>query len=292
MKRKIFITITLALMTCSLMSCKATSSKAQAENDAKEVLAADTLVVSRDSCVIKEGNSLICTIRVDYPTEPNDLSKSIRSIINQELTKQYLGNTNGENAKTYKGYNGDLSNGKAVIEQYGKDNFSYLKEQLKDITSIDPRANINMSCEIDIYKAAETDSYITYDCFSYTYLGGAHGSSTNYAINIDKASGKALLQTVDTTQVKALQPLLRKGVLSYLKESDAEVSDSTLNDYLFIDNGIIPMPAFTPSLTKEGVHFIYQQYEIGPYAMGMVNFTINYADIKPFLTKEAEKLLK
>ena len=118
---------------------------------------------------------------------------------------------------------------------------------------------------------------------------------------------------VDTTRVKDLQPILRKGVLSYLNqqsgdenqtaneektgnegqnENEEQITDAQLNDYLFIENGIIPLPSSSPYLAKDGVHFIYQQYEIGPYAMGLVSFTVPLDKIKPYLTAEALKLLK
>ena len=45
-----------------------------------------------------------------------------------------------------------------------------------------------------------------------------------------------------------------------------------------------------PVLTPEGLRFVYQQYEIGPYALGMVEFTVPYADVKSCLTKEAVEL--
>ena len=285
--------IMLAFTTC-LMSCKASSSKAQAENDAKAASkATEELIVTADSCALNEGNDLQCLIKVDYPTEPTEFAKQVRQILNHELTLQYLATVSGEEGK-YTGYQGDLANGKAIIEKYTQDNFQYLKQQLKDIKGVDPRANINMSYEIRLTKKAETDSYVTYNTFAYAFLGGAHGSTTDYSYNIVKSSGKVLTETVDTTKTKDLQPLLRKGILSYLNTNNEgeAITDSTLNDYLFIEKGIIPIPAHTPYLAKDGVHFIYQQYEIGPYAMGMVSFTIPYADIKPYLTEEALHLLK
>ena len=303
MKRTQFAIITLAFSACFLGSCKANSTKAQVANEAsdsvstnnaKEAPAPDTLEVKTDSCTLHEGKTMDATIRVDYPTGTDELSNQVRKILNQKLAEYYLGTTNEEGASKLKAYSGDLSNGKAVIEKYCKDNFQYLKAQMDDIKQYDSRAEVSMSYELNLTKKAETDSYITYNCFSYAYLAGAHGSSFDQSFNIVKSTGKLLTETVDTTQVKKLQPILRKGVLSYLNEYNKEdpVTDKTLNGYLFIENGIIPLPANTPCLTKAGVHFSYQQYEIGPYAMGIVEFTVPYADIKPYLTKEVLQLLK
>ena len=301
MKKKHLSLITLALVASIMMGCKASSTKAQAANDVKEAQAADTLVVSTDSCILQEGEIVQCAISVDYPTEPNELSKNIRTILNEELANLYLGNMNGDQIEKQESYKGDLANGNLVIEKYCKDNFAYLKSQMKDLKDADPRADANMSYDIRLNKEAETDSYVTYHCFSYVYLAGAHGSTFERSFNIVKATGKKLSQVVDTARVKDLQPILRKGVLSYLNqqsgnesqtENEEQITDAQLNDYLFIENGIIPLPSSSPYLAKDGVHFIYQQYEIGPYAMGLVSFTVPLDKIKPYLTGEALKLLK
>ena len=313
MKKQHLSLITLALVASIMMGCKASSTKAQAANDIKEAQAADTLVVNKDSCILQEGKIVQCTISVDYPTEPNELSKNIRAILNEELANLYLGNMNGDEIEKQESYKGDLANGNLVIEKYCKDNFAYLKSQMKDLKEADPRANANMSYDIRLNKEAETDSYVTYHCLSYAYLAGAHGSTFERSFNIVKATGKKLSQVVDTARVKDLQPILRKGVLSYLNqhsgnesqtaneektgnegqnENEEQITDAQLNDYLFIENGIIPLPSSSPYLAKDGVHFIYQQYEIGPYAMGLVSFTVPLDKIKPYLTAEALKLLK
>lgn len=301
MKKKHLSLITLALVASIMIGCKASSTKAQAANDVKEAQAADTLVVSTDSCILQEGEIVQCAISVDYPTEPNELSKNIRTILNEELANLYLGNMNGDQIEKQESYKGDLTNGNLVIEKYCKDNFAYLKSQMKDLKDADPRADANMSYDIRLNKEAETDSYVTYHCFSYVYLAGAHGSTFERSFNIVKATGKKLSQVVDTARVKDLQPILRKGVLSYLNqqsgnesqtENEEQITDAQLNDYLFIENGIIPLPSSSPYLAKDGVHFIYQQYEIGPYVMGLVSFTVPLEKIKPYLTGEAQKLLK
>lgn len=307
MKKKHLSLITLALVASIIMGCKASSTKAQAANDIKEARAADTLVVNTDSCILQEGKIVQCAISVDYPTEPNELSKNIRAILNEELANLYLGNINGDQIEKQESYKGDLANGNLVIEKYCKDNFAYLKSQMKDLKEADPRANANMSYDIRLNKEAETDSYVTYHCLSYAYLAGAHGSTFERSFNIVKATGKKLSQVVDTARVKDLQPILRKGVLSYLNQqsgneslteneektgNEEQITDAQLNDYLFIENGIIPLPSSSPYLAKDGVHFIYQQYEIGPYAMGLVSFTVPLDKIKPYLTAEAQKLLK
>lgn len=134
---------------------------------------------------------------------------------------------------------------------------------------------------------------LTYAVLGYTYLGGAHGSAVDYHVNINKATGKPLTETVDTLKLKELQPILKKGIVSYIAPQDSEVTEKNLKNYLFLgENGLIPIPAHAPYLTPEGVCFKYQQYEIGPYAMGIIEFVVPFKDIKPFLLPEVQKLVK
>ena len=102
---------------------------------------------------------------------------------------------------------------------------------------------------------------------------------------------------VDSTALKALQPILREGVKSYFvdvaKNDGESVSDTDIKDFmdgLFIENGIIPLPAAAPYLSPDGVVFVYGQYEIGAYAIGMPTFTVPYDKIEKYLTPEARRL--
>lgn len=276
------------LLVSSFASCKSGSPKAVEDKEQEKAFATDSIVFEA-----KADSALECKIVVDYPTGDDTLSLGVRNYIAQQLKGLYLPANNPEdnNAQSVC-YKGSLENGKAVVDYYGLGTLDYLKEQQDELLSAIEGEAPSMSFDASIRKTAETKRYVTYECNYYTFLGGAHGSAGSHSANIVKATGEVLGATVDTTKVKAMQPILRKYVLEYLKKGgDTEVTDANLNDYLFIENGIIPIPTFTPSLTEKGVHFVYQQYEIGPYAIGMIDFTVPYAEIKPFMTKEALELI-
>ena len=71
-------------------------------------------------------------------------------------------------------------------------------------------------------------------------------------------------------------------------------TDDALKDMLISVDDVnrIPLPSAAPSFTKKGLAFIYQQYEIAPYAAGMINFDLPYDKVRPYLTKEAAELIK
>ena len=191
-------------------------------------------------------------------------------------------------------YKGDKNDGKALLDFYGKQRSKDMGEEYKDLLEFDNREEEPSPFSFDgsIRLKEEAEKYVTYGIESYVYLGGAHGSSFLREVNIIRETGKVLATSVDTTKTKDMQPILRKGVIEYFKECGEDISDDKLNDMLFINDNTIPLPALTPSLSKNGLKFIYQQYEIGPYALGMVSFTVPYDKIKTFMTEEAAKLIE
>ena len=315
-----FIVLASCLLT-ALGSCKSATTKAATEevqtdsvdstSTAEKTLATDSIQFTKAS----KDSTITSHIVIDYPSGDNDLDIAVRKYIAQELSDLHLpgisdepttqknpkfkgsldnqeGGKQGDKEGNKQGdKEGTLEKGKELVDFFGNSNYQYLENELKEIKQYSGDAEIHMCYEANIRKTGETAHYLIYNSNTYAFLGGAHGSASDYSVNIDKTTGKVLKETVDTTQVKALQPILRKGVLRYFKaQGEKDVTEKNLSDYLFIEKGIIPLPKYAPYLAKDGVHFIYQQYEIGPYAMGMVSFVVPYSDIKAFLTAEALRL--
>lgn len=310
---------TLLLLASSMLmtwgSCKSATTKAAAEevqtdsvdstSTAETTLATDSILFTKAS----QDSAITSDIVIDYPSGDNTLDIAVRKYIAQELSDLHLPDISDEpttqkNPKfkgsleiQEEGKQGDkekiLGKGKELVDFFGNSNYQLLQNELKEIKQYSGDAEIHMCYDANIRKTGETAHYLIYNSNTYIYQGGAHGSASDYSVTIDKATGKVLKETVDTTQVKALQPILRKGVLRYLKaQGENDITEKNLTDYLFIDKGIIPLPKYAPYLAKDGVHFIYQQYEIGPYAMGMVSFVVPYKEIKAYMTAEALRLIE
>ena len=146
--------------------------------------------------------------------------------------------------------------------------------------------------DFGLLKERETDEYVVFLSQDYVYLGGAHGGVTGRGgLTFDKKDGHLVEQFLDPACLDAIQPLLRKGITAYFSEDDNEISPEELDNYLFLESGVIPFPAWTPYPDEDGLVFTYQQYEIASYAAGMPNFTIPYEDLRPYLTPEAKALL-
>ena len=146
--------------------------------------------------------------------------------------------------------------------------------------------------DFSLIKTDETDRYAVFVNEDYVYMGGAHGGIVGVGpLTFDKQTGELVEAFLEPSCLKDIQPLLRKGLAGYFGDNGEEVEPENVDEYLMTDNGIIPFPAWTPFPTENGLGFLYQQYEIAPYAVGMPGFMIPYDDLLPYLTAEAKALL-
>ena len=146
--------------------------------------------------------------------------------------------------------------------------------------------------EFNLLKDRETEQYVVFISQDYVYLGGAHGGIIGRGgLTFDKKDGALVEQFLDPACLDAIQPLLRKGLSQYFSDNDMEVTPEELDNYLFLETGVVPFPAWTPYPSEDGLVFTYQQYEIAAYAAGMPEFTIPFADLLPYLTPEAKALV-
>ena len=184
--------------------------------------------------------------------------------------------------------------GKQAQEDYDErvasieENDGLTEDQRKEILDEMP----GWEYEFNLLKSRETDQYVVFLSQDYVYLGGAHGGVTGRGgLTFGKKDGVLVDKMLDPACLDAIQPLLRKGLTQYFSDEDMEITQEELDNYLFLETGVVPFPAWTPYPSVEGLVFTYQQYEIAAYAAGMPEFTVPYADILPYLTPEAKALL-
>ena len=147
--------------------------------------------------------------------------------------------------------------------------------------------------DFNLLKDRETDQYVVFLSQDYVYLGGAHGGVVGRGgLTFDKKDGRLVEKMLDPACLDAIQPLLRKGLTQYFAaDGETEITQEELDNYLFLESGVIPFPAWTPRPGEDGLVFTYQQYEIASYAAGMPEFTIPFEDLLPYLTPEAKALV-
>lgn len=302
-KLHLLATGAIALAFCAT-GCKMSSQKPASDSDsvAVDTTCVDsvkplTLTVDNISYHKKAGSGFECTLSVDYPRGDDSLAAGVRQFIASELAAHYIPRDMMDDAKQlrkYPLYKGTDDDGKKIIDFYGAGTTRYLTESWKEMSeSYGSNDEIpTLYQQLKIKKSEETTTYVTYSVTDERNMGGAHGSYNFYDVNISKLTFKPV-NMIDASRLRAMQPLLRKGALSYLREcGETEAADSTLNNYLILpEDGLIPLPAHSPWLAKDTLKFVYQQYEIAPYAIGPVSFNIAVKDISKYLSKDGKALL-
>lgn len=230
-----------------------------------------------------------CSIAVDYPSEGNgELVDSVREWIADQLS------STGYSSSEYHPYAAattEVDNGMKLINTVCD---TVLAETRREFASFDtlfamnPDFSIEYQYNWDIRKIHETQKYITYMATTYAFLGGAHGGSSAIGQTFVADNGAALgLDMFRPSALPEVTALVKEGLEKFFIESGAGI----LRDALLINPDTLPLPATPPYLMADGVHFIYQQYEIAPYAAGMPGCVIPYSALDSCLTPAVASLV-
>ena len=130
--------------------------------------------------------------------------------------------------------------------------------------------DLRRSCEADltVRRSDETGRYVTYEFVIYNFYGGAHGLSSHSGITFDKKTCQPMtLVNGDETLCKLITERLHRDYDSVEFEKEP-----------------VPMPQTLPFMKDGKIVFIYQPYEIGPFALGMPECSFYPYEIEKWLT--------
>jgi hypothetical protein len=110
------------------------------------------------------------------------------------------------------------------------------------------------------------------------YYGGAHGSHYRNVVNISLETGEifekdSLFKSPEEARVRISE------IITERIRADSE------ENYYFEDH-VTPDQVSFYYLTEDSIVYYFGEYEIGPYAMGMPEFEIPYADIMDYIDTE------
>lgn len=126
----------------------------------------------------------------------------------------------------------------------------------------------------------QDSSLTTLEVSGYSFQGGAHGSSITIFINWNTKSEKNI--TLADILVNGYEGSLNQVAESiFRKEEKLTANASLAHDYFFKDNKFALNKNFL--ITPLGIRFLYNQYEIKPYAAGQTDVFIPYTQIKSLL---------
>jgi len=126
----------------------------------------------------------------------------------------------------------------------------------------------------------QDSSLTTIEITGYMFQGGAHGATVTWLFNWNTKANKAI--TMNDIFKKDFEAKLNEiGDTIFRKQEHLSDTASLANDYFFKNNQFALNDNFM--ITPVGIRFLYNQYEIKPYAAGQTNLLIPYTKIKSLL---------
>lgn len=117
----------------------------------------------------------------------------------------------------------------------------------------------------------QVDKYVS-------YIGAAHGYGTIRYLNYDIVNHCVL------TPENVFKPGNEKAIADLIEAKARAI----YGEQQLFDDRITTFKDIR--ITKDGIEFLYQPYEVGPYSTGTVEVPINRFDLKRFLTPQAADL--
>lgn len=119
--------------------------------------------------------------------------------------------------------------------------------------------------------------YRNYQISYYSFRGGAHGIQTLSNIVFDSKTGEVVREQDLFTPgyEEPIAQLLRLAVKSSMEEEDPELMQLVQLE-LVAPNGNF-------CVREDGVEWLFQPYEVGPYALGIVSAKLSWEELTPFL---------
>lgn len=237
----------------------------------------DSIQVNETAHLFNDTAKPACNIIIHftYPVKSSD--EMLKDSLNAHFASlcfgdKYIGEKPEEMVKQYS---------RNYIEEYRHDQEPMYAEDEKN-----KEKNAIIGAWYSYYKSIE--SYVQFyenDLLVYRveyneYTGGAHGMYMTSFLNMDLTLMRPL--HLDDIFIEDYQEPLTDLIWNQLMADNKVTTHEALEDLGYASTGdITPVENFF--LSKEGITFYYNVYEITPYAMGPVKVTIPYAMMERLL---------
>lgn len=250
------------------------------------------------------------TLAVELPVAEGKAARAVRAALIEQMDQSLSHADTYEEERAFPRFSGDEDDTDALMAYYeertlrhigelSQSDFEDRERAIRGNAELSPSEKSTLiadspkwAYDYTLEKIGETDRYLVFNSRDYVYMGGAHGGIVGAgALTFDKADGHQVTPVLRPDCVEDIQPLLVRGLLDYFKEEEVEMSEDGLFEILMLEQERqIPLPAWDPFPTEAGLVFTYQQYEIASYAAGMPQFVVPFADVRAFLSADAEKV--
>jgi hypothetical protein len=215
-----------------------------------------TKKIRADDCGNK-ADSACTVVKIKYPVFNRD------SILNDTVTNKLIVLFTAEKPD---------KNLTAFIKRF-MDNY-------QDFKKSDPRSGMFFTLDSYARLIRQDSSLTTLEVGGYNFQGGAHGASATTFINWNTKSRKNI--RLNDILIDGYTDKLTKVADSLFRQQEKLSYTASLKDNYFFKNDVFALNT-NFLITPLGLRFLYNQYEIKPYAAGKTDLFIPYTKIKSLL---------
>ena len=224
---------------------------------------------------LREGrlDSLYVSIAVDFPVamQNNDVLPSVQRQIKSEIFGDAYQDM--EIQQAIEAYTAMLKT------EYKQNNMPLVEERENALTEMID-AIYNEEQIISTMVIAVHKDIMSYAVERYVFMGGAHGSNYRIFYNFDLKTGELLHEKdlfVEGFETPMTELLLKNIVA---QNEDFQLIED-LEEYGYNVDEIMPNDNFF--LTDSALVYVFNQYEIAPYALGETEIAVSYDQLKDLL---------
>jgi len=221
----------------------------------------------------------IFSVTVDRPVCSNT---ALKSSLEKSILEAMLNNHSFEIPKDAQSRLKGKTFDKAV-QAYADMIAQAMAEEYGDDMPSDPDEAMKWYGSMEVNQVADAAGYVSYEFSEERFSGGAHGMYHFVTLTFRKSDGKPLKNILRRDNESSIEPLLSKSI----KNQEA------VKPYLeYMESNTLPLPMEDGWLAPDGLHIMYQPYEIGNWAMGAPEFVIPVSKAIPLISSEAARLLR
>lgn len=205
--------------------------------------------------------SINISYNITYPTETEKNSLIIKSFISNCIGNKFANEKSVESA----------------VKTAIKENIANYKNEVcgseseKDIKS-EVWMNHSFECENEILYNAH--GFISYACATYSYTGGVHGLVTTsyYVYDFYDNEEITLSNIFNEESLPAILTLIKEKLSQWEYADGIDMGSVSVTENFYIND--------------EGICWIYNPYEIAPYALGAIEVKLPFSEIKNYIIED------
>lgn len=176
----------------------------------------------------------------------------------------------------------ELTGKKGIYKTYKEEAAGFIREYEASLAK-DPTDRTWFQ-HIDLAVKANYPNYLSVLNTYQDYKGGAHPNTLYTYLNYNPKTYQTI--TLDSLITLDGMPKLRSVAEAIFRKNEKLSSNASLSNGYFFPDGKFTLAA-TFTVTKEGILFLYNPYEIKAYAAGTTKLTVPFSQIKDIMKESS-----